>query len=366
MRDFLIVGAGLFGSVLAKELTDNGHTCDVIDRRDHIGGNCYTENVDGINVHKYGPHIFHTNNKSIWDFLLKHTTVNQFSCRPKLKFGNQIFSFPINLMTLNQLWGVNTPEDAQRKIEEVTREHKKTNYSNAEEWALGNVGEEIYSIFYKQYLEKQWNKDPKLIPPEIITRQVIRLDYNDSYYYDPYQGIPNYTLLFETLLKDIPVRLNVDYLKDREYFDGQYKKIIFTGAIDEFFNYQFGTLEYRSLKFEHIRLPVKDYQGVFMVSYPEKKYDFTRIIEHKHFEFGTQDFTIITKEYPQDWSPGDQAFYPFNDDKNQAIYEKYKLNNNEKYIFGGRLGSYKYLNMDQTIESSLQLSKKILHLGNKG
>ena len=356
----LIVGAGLFGSVLARELVNKRYVCNVIDRRNHLGGNCYTENIKEINVHKYGPHIFHTSNKFVWDYLLKYTTVNHFSCRPKLKFENKIYSFPINLMTLNQLWGITTPEEAKNKIEEVTKEYKKLNYSNAEEYALGNVGKEIYEIFYKDYLIKQWNKDPKEIPAEIMMRQVIRLDYNDSYYYDTYQGIPDYTRLFNSLLNNIPLILNVDYLSDREYFDCKYDKIIYTGAIDEFFNYEFGPLEYRSLRFEEEVLSIRDYQGVFMVSYPEKKYKFTRIIEHKHFEFGQQDFTVITKEYPQDWKIGMPAYYPVNDDKNQSIYDQYKqYNTNKKYIFGGRLGSYKYLNMDQTIERALELTKNI-------
>lgn len=358
----LIVGAGLFGSVLARELTDIGYKCHVIDRRKHIGGNCYTESINGINVHKYGPHIFHTSNKLIWDYMLKHTSINQFSCRPKLKFQDKIYSFPINLMTLNQLWGINTPENAKKKIIDVTKKYKKDIYKNAEEWAFGNVGEEIYKIFYKEYLIKQWNTDPKYIPTEIIARQVIRLDYNDSYYYDSYQGIPNYTLLFNSLLKGISIDLNTDYLKDKDYFDARYEKIIYTGAIDEFFNYKFGSLEYRSLRFEDEILSMKDYQGVFMVSYPEKKYEFTRIIEHKHFEFGQQNFTVITKEFPQDWEIGSQAYYPFNNPKNQIIYEKYKLYDiNKKYVFGGRLGYYKYLNMDQTIEMSLHLFKNIIY-----
>ncbi len=358
----LIVGAGLFGSVIARELTDAGHSCHVIDRRNHTGGNCYTENIEGINVHKYGPHIFHTSNKDVWNYLLKHTSVNQFSCRPKLKYQDKIFSFPINLMTLNQLWGITTPGEAQTKIMELTRPFKKEKYNNAEEYALGNVGEEIYEIFYKGYLIKQWNKNPKDIPSEIMMRQVVRLDYNDSYYYDPFQGIPNYQNLFNSLLKNILVDLKTDYLNDREYFDSKYDRIIYTGPIDEFYGYEFGPLEYRSLRFEEERLDIKDYQGVFMVSYPEDKYPFTRIIEHKHFEFGQQNFTIITREFSQDWEIGKAPYYPVNDYKNQVIYEKYANKISFKnYSFGGRLGSYKYLNMDQTIEKALELSKNIIN-----
>ena len=359
----LIVGSGLFGSVLARELTDSGYECHVIDRRNHVGGNCYTENVGGINVHVYGAHIFHTSNKLVWDYLLKHTTVNQFSLRMKLRFGDRIYSMPVNLMSMNQLWGIMTPIQAKEKIEQVTKKYKKDVYQNAEEWALGNVGEEIYNIFYKQYLEKQWHRDPKEIPPMIMARQVVRMDYNDSYYYDPYQGMPDYTKFFESLLSGIPVDLNTDYLEDRDFFNSNFDKIIFSGPIDEFFNYEFGTLEYRSLRFENETLPIKDFQGTAVVSHPEKKYDFTRIIEHKHFEFGEQDFTVITREYPQDWKIGDQAYYPVNDNINQIVYEKYLKNiNNDKYIFGGRLGSYKYLNMDQTIEKALELAKNFKNL----
>jgi len=358
---FLIVGAGLFGSVIARELTDAGHYCHVVDRRNHIGGNCYTENIDGINVHKYGPHIFHTSNEIIWNYLLKLTTINQFSCRPKLKYGDRVFSFPINLMTLNQLWGITTPGEAEKKIKEVTKKYKKDSYNNAEEWALGNVGEEIYNIFYKEYSAKQWNRHPREIPAEILARQVIRLDYNDSYYYHAYQGIPDYTLLFNTLLNNIPLTLKIDYLSDREYFDSQYDKIIYTGPVDEFYNYEFGPLEYRSLRFEEEVLQIKDYQGVFVVSYPESKYPFTRIIEHKHFEFGQQNFTIITREYPQDWKIGMPAYYPINNAKNNEIYKKYQYRvEDKKYIFGGRLGLYKYLDMDQTIERSLELFQNIM------
>jgi UDP-galactopyranose mutase len=359
----LIVGSGLFGSVLARELTDVGHICNVIDRRNHVGGNCYTENIDGINIHKYGPHIFHTSNELIWNYLLKHTTVNQFSCRPKLKYENRIFSLPINLMTYNQLWGITTPIEAQKKIFDVTKQFKKNEYNNAEEWALGNVGEEIYNIFYKEYLEKQWNKNPKEIPVDIISRQVIRFDYNDSYYYDTYQGIPNYIKLFDSLLDGIEVNLNTDYLKEKIFFDSKYDKIIYTGAIDEFFDYKLGVLEYRSLRFENELLPINDFQGVFMVSYPEKKYEFTRIIEHKHFEFGKQNFTIITKEYPQDWNTKSQAYYPFNNEKNRQLYRKYEeCYIGDKYIFGGRLGYYRYLDMDDTIELALKLFNNIIKI----
>jgi UDP-galactopyranose mutase len=353
----LIVGSGMFGSVLARELTDVGNNCHVIDRRNHVGGNCYTENLEGINVHKYGAHIFHTSNELIWKYLLKHTTVNQFSLRMKLRFQEEIYSMPINLMSLNQLWGITTPTDAENKLKEATKNYKKDIYNNAEEWALGHVGKEIYDIFYRQYLEKQWHKDPKEIPAEIMARQVIRMNYNDNYYYDTYQGMPDYVKFFNSLLNGIPVDLNTNYLNNRDYFDSKYDVIVYTGAIDEFFNYELGVLEYRSLRFENEVLKINDFQGTAVVSYPEKKYEFTRIVEHKHFEFGQQDFTVITREYPQDWQIGVEAYYPFNDNKNQLIYNKYvESNNTNKYVFGGRLGLYKYLNMDETIERALKMS----------
>lgn len=363
--DYLIVGTGLFGSVIARELTDVGLKCLVIDKKKHIGGNCYTENVDGINIHKYGPHIFHTNDLPVLEYVKKHTTINNFTCRPKLKFGDNVYSFPINLMTLNQLWGVTTPQEARNKIDEVTKEYKKLypNPKNSYEWGMCNVGEEIFNIFYGPYLRKQWNKDPKDIPAFVLMRQVIRFDYNDSYYYDTHQGILDYTKLFDNLLSGIDVVLDIDYLNNKEQLDNVFsKKMVYSGPIDEFYDYKFGTLEYRSLRFETERLEMKDYQGVFMVSYPEEKYKFTRIIEHKHFDFGDQDFTIITREYSDDWEIGKTAYYPINDDTNQIIYseyEKYAIKDSDKIIFGGRLGSYKYLNMDQTIKIALEVSEKI-------
>jgi UDP-galactopyranose mutase len=363
--DYLIIGAGLYGLVSARLLTDAGKKCLVIDKRNHIGGNCYTENMDGINVHKYGPHIFNTNKKHVWEFINKYTTVNHFSCRPKLRYKDTIYSFPVNLLTLHQIYGVLTPSEAKAKIDEVTKPYKELypDPKNAYEYGMQLVGPELYSIFYEGYLKKQWKKDPKDIPADILKRQTFRLTFEDSYYYNPYQGIPNYTLLFENLSKDIEIKLNIDYLLDKEYFDLLATNIIYTGPIDRYFNYKFGPLEYRSLIFKHERLDIHDYQGTFMMSYPEEKYPFTRIIEHKHFEFGTQPFTIITKEYPDDWSIGKESYYPVNDDKNQQIYNKYyELSKNEtNMIFGGRMGSYKYLNMDETIAISLELITKIIN-----
>ena len=365
--DYIIVGAGLFGLVNARLLTDAGYKCLVIDKRNHIGGNCYTENIDGINVHKYGPHIFHTDISEVWEFINKYTTINHFSCRPKLRHEDKIYSFPINLLTLHQVYGVLTPSEAKLKIEEVTAPYKKiyTNTKNAYEYRLTLVGPELYSIFYEGYLKKQWKKDPKDIPACILQRQMFRLNFEDSYYNHPYQGILDYTLLFNNLSLGIDVKLNIDYLENKNYYNSITNTVIYTGPIDRFYDYQFGCLEYRSLIFKQERLEISDFQGTFMMSYPEEKYEFTRIIEHKHFEFGKQEHTIITKEYPDNWSIGKESYYPVNDDKNQLIYNKYyELAKKEpSVIFGGRMGSYKYLNMDETIDLALKLTNNLINNG---
>ena len=362
--DYLIVGAGMFGLACARLLEDAGKKCLVIDKRSHIGGNCYTEDVDGINVHKYGPHIFHTDKEEVWSFINKYTTLNHFSCRPKLRHKETIYSFPINLLTLHQVYGVLTPQQAKEKIEQVTRPYKELypDPKNAYEWGMQLVGPELYEIFYDGYLRKQWKKDPKDIPADVLKRQVFRLTHEDSYYNHPYQGIPNYTLLFDNLSKGVDVKLEVDYFKDKTYLNSIAEHVIYTGPIDRYFEYEFGPLEYRSLIFKEERLEVEDYQGTFMMSYPEAKYDFTRIIEHKHFEFGKQLHTVITKEYPDDWSIGKEAYYPVNDSKNQEIYDEYDaLSRKETGVtFGGRMGSYKYLNMDETIELSIELVQQLL------
>lgn len=361
--DYVIVGAGLFGLVCARLLTDKGKKCLVIEKRDHIGGNCYTENINGINVHKYGPHIFHTDDDEIWDFIRKYTTINHFSCRPKLRFNHTIYSFPINLMTLHQLWGVLTPKEAELKIEEVTAPYKVMypKPKNSYEYGMQLVGPELYEIFYDGYLRKQWKKDPKEIPADVLKRQVFRVVFEDSYYTHPYQGIPNYKLLFDNLSKNIEVLTSTDFFEKKEYFNSLCDKVIYTGPIDRYYDYKFGTLEYRSLRFEEELLDIKDFQGTFMMSYPESKYEYTRIIEHKHFEFVNTPFTVITKEYPDDWSIGKEAYYPVNSENNQTLYEKYfnlsKMDKNT--IFGGRMGSYKYLNMDETIRLSIDLINKL-------
>lgn len=357
LYDYLIVGSGLFGSIFARELTDIGKRVLVIEKRNHIGGNCYTENVGGIHIHKYGPHIFHTSNKEIWDYVNKLTTFNNFSYRPKVNYNGSIYSFPINLMTLYQIYGVTNPNDAIKILNS-----KKINIetpTNLEDWCLSQIGSELYEIFIKGYTKKQWNKEPKELPTSIIKRLPIRLNFNDSYYFDDYEGIPDggYTKIFEKLLSGIEVKLNVDYFSNKEYYDNIADKIVYTGPVDKFYNYKFGKLEYRSLEFETETLDMVDYQGTAGINYTEYKIPYTRIIEHKHFNFGKQPFTIITKEYPK--TEGD-PYYPINDIDNTNRYNKYKklMSIEDRFIFGGRLTDYKYYDMHQVIGSALQKSKK--------
>ena len=359
MYDYLIIGSGLFGSVCARELTDAGFKCLVIDKRNHIGGNVYTENIKGINVHKYGPHIFHTSNKKIWDYVNKFIEFNHFSYRPRVNFNNKIYSFPINMMTLYQLWGVTNPKEALEKINKVKINIK--NPSNLEEYILSKVGKEIYETFIKGYTKKQWEKDPKDLPVSIIKRIPIRLTFDDNYYFDKYQGIPigGYTKLINNLLKEIEVKTSIDYFKNKAELDLVSRKVIFTGKIDEYFNYKFGELEYRGLNFKQEILDIDNFQGVAGMNYTSEKVPFTRIIEHKHFEFGKQKHTIITKEYPKRASKNDIPYYPINNKANNKRYSKYKkLAEKTNVIFGGRLAEYKYYDIHQVIGSALSKVKK--------
>lgn len=359
MYDYLIVGCGLFGSVFAREMTNKGAKCLIIDKRCHIGGNCYTSNNNGIHVHEYGPHIFHTNSKRIWDYMNRWTEFNNFVNRPKVIFKEKLYSFPINMMTLYQLWGVKTPKDAEKKLQQVRVQIDDP--KNLEEWMLSQIGEEIYEKFIKGYTQKQWNRDPKNLPASIIKRLPIRLTYDDNYFNDRYQGIPveGYTAVFERLLEGIPVELEVDYLKERDRWDLMAKKVVYTGAIDEFFGSDLGNLEWRSLRFEHEILSTKDYQGNAVINYTDSSIPFTRICEHKHFNFGKQDHTVITKEYPQNWDSSKEKFYPVNDEKNSSLFERYKQRiDTNKYIFGGRLADYIYYDMHQVVGSAISKSEK--------
>lgn len=357
--DFLIVGAGVFGSVFAREMTDRGKNCLVIDKHSHIGGHCYTEEVEGIIIHKYGPHIFHTENKAIWEYVQRFCEFTPYCHRIKVNYRNKIYSFPLNLMTLYQLWDVTTPEEAQKLLDQK----KIPNYDpkNLEEWALSQVGEEIYNIFIKGYTTKQWGRNPKELLPFVIKRLPIRLSFNDTYYNDPYQGIPvgGYTKFFENLLKGIEVRLNVDYFHQKKEWDSLAKTIVFTGQIDEFFDYKYGDLEYRSLRFENKILPIKDFQGTAVVNYPDEKVEFTRITEYKHFDYRELDHTLISIEYPDDWNRHKTPYYPVNTEANNEIYKKYKEEAEKltHVIFGGRLAEFKYYDMHQVIASALEKAK---------
>lgn len=359
MYDYVIVGSGIFGSVFAHELNKVGKKVLIVEKRNHIGGNCYTENIEGINIHKYGPHIFHTNDKRIWNYINQFSEFNSYINRPKVNYKDNIYSFPINLFTLYQLWGVKTPTEASKKLEQV--KIKINNPSNLEEWILSQVGEEIYNTFIKGYTTKQWGREPKYLPASIIKRLPIRMNFDDNYFNDRYQGIPigGYTQIFNKMLSGIEIITDVDFLKNKEYFENKTNKIIFTGKIDELYNYQFGKLEYRSLRFENEVLD-GDFQGNAVINYTEENIPYTRITEHKHFEFGTQEKTIITKEYSDNYDDTKVPYYPIGDHKNLELYNKYKTltEKENRYILGGRLAEYKYYDMHQIIASALVKVKK--------
>ena len=362
MYDYLIVGAGLFGAVFAHEMTAKGKKCLVIDKRAHIGGNIYTEEIEGINVHKYGAHIFHTSKKEIWDYVNRFATFNRYTNSPVARYKDEIYNLPFNMNTFNKLWGVIAPQEAKEKIEEQVKEAGIVNPSNLEEQAISLVGKDIYEKLVKGYTEKQWGKRADELPAFIIKRLPVRMTYDNNYFNDLYQGIPvgGYTPMIEKLLEGSDVLLNTDYFGDREAFNNKAEKVLFTGMIDEYFDYCFGELEYRSLKFESQVLDTDNYQGNAVVNYTEYEVPYTRIIEHKHFEYGTQPKTVITKEYPALWKHGDEPYYPMNDEKNNALYEKYKelATKENKVLFGGRLGMYKYYDMHNVIEEALKLSSK--------
>lgn len=360
--DYLIVGSGLFGSTFAYEMTKAGKKCLIIESKEHIGGNCYTENKDGINIHTYGPHIFHTNDKGIWEWVNQFAEFNNYRHCVRVSYDDKMYSFPINLMTLNQLWNVKTPEEAKTKLKSVSIPND--NPENLEEWILSQVGEDIYKTFVKGYTTKQWGKSPKELPTFIIKRLPIRTSFDDNYYFDKYQGIPigGYTKMFEKMLEGIEVRTGVDYFLDKEYYNSIADKIVFTGKIDEFFDYQFGELEYRTLKFVNERLDIEDYQGCAQINYGDENVPYTRITEHKHFEKSDSKVTWISKEYSMTYKKGDIPYYPINDDKNNKIFNKYKELSNQypNVIFGGRLSEYRYYDMHQIIGSALSKVKKEL------
>lgn len=360
----VVVGAGLFGAVFANEAAKKGHEVDVIEKRDHIAGNIFTKEIDGIQYHQYGAHIFHTSNKSIWDYVNQFAEFNRYTNSPIANYNGEIYNLPFNMNTFNKLWGVTTPDEAKEEILKQRSVLKGKEPENLEEQAISLVGIDIYEKLIKDYTEKQWGRLCTELPPFIIKRLPVRFTYDNNYFNDTYQGIPigGYTQIIEKMLShdNINVKLKTDFFDNRDFYDDEYDLIVYTGMIDQFFDYQFGRLEYRSLRFEDELLDMENYQGNAVVNYTDKTKEYTRIIEHKHFEFGTQKKTIITKEYPKTWEPGDEPYYPVNDKKNNELYKKYEklVKEKKKYIFGGRLGMYKYFDMHLVIEKALEMSKE--------
>lgn len=361
--DYLIVGSGLFGCVFAHEANKKNKKCLVVEKRNHLGGNIYCLSKDDINIHYYGGHIFHTSNKKIWDYVNQFVEFNNYINSPIANFHGEIYNLPFNMNTFHQMWGVVTPEEAENRINEQRRAIKEEP-KNLEEQAISLVGIDIYNKLIKGYTEKQWGRKCTELPAFIIKRLPVRYIYDNNYFNDRYQGVPigGYNVLINALLKDIEVKTNIDFLQDKKELSNMANKVIYTGAIDAYFDYILGTLEYRGLRFAIEKYNKENYQGVAAVNYTDSETPYTRIIEHKHFEFGKQPVTYITKEYPQEWKVGEEAYYPVNDDKNQKLYAAYKelAAKEVNVIFGGRLGEYKYYDMDKVIESSLNLAEKEL------
>lgn len=357
--DYLVVGAGLYGAVFACEAQKAGKSVLVIDKRPNIAGNVYTEQIEGINVHKYGAHIFHTNNKKVWNYITQYAEFNRFTNSPVANYHGELYSMPFNMYTFNKMWGVVTPAEAAAKIEEQKKAANITEPKNLEEQAISLVGTDIYEKLVKGYTEKQWGRPCDQLPAFIIKRLPVRLTFDNNYFNALYQGIPigGYTRMVENLLEGIEVRLNVDYLEHKQELDALCRKVVYTGPIDAYFNYCLGTLEYRSVRFETEVLDMPNFQGNAAVNYTDRETPWTRIIEHKWFEFGTQPKTVISREYSSEWKPGDEPYYPVNDEKNGNLYAQYKklADQEHRVIFGGRLGEYKYYDMDAVIASALEL-----------
>ena len=358
--DYLIVGAGIYGATFARLMTERGKRCLVIEKKSHVAGHIYTRKEAGIDVHVFGAHIFHTNNDAVWEFVNRFATFNRYTNSPIANYHGEIYNLPFNMNTFNKLWGVVTPAEAQAIIAQQRAEALPPNHEpqNLEEQALALVGRDVYEKLVKDYTEKQWGRACKDLPAFIIRRLPVRFTYDNNYFNDPYQGIPidGYTEMIEQMLEGIEVRLETDYFTARSELDALAETVVYTGAVDEYFDYQLGTLDYRSLRFEHEHLEMENYQGNAVVNYTDGATAFTRIIEHKHFNFGTQPTTIISREHPEEWTLGMDAYYPVNDDKNQALYERYKAlaEQEEQVIFGGRLATYRYMNMDQVVASALE------------
>lgn len=354
--DYLIVGAGFFGAVFAHEATRQGKRCLVVDKRPHIGGNCYTETVEDIHVHKYGAHIFHTSDETVWHYINQFARFNNYINAPVANYKGEIYNLPFNMNTFSRLWGISTPAQAKEKIQ-AQRGDAPAQPANLEEQALSLVGRDIYEKLVKGYTEKQWGRPCDQLPAFIIKRLPVRFTYNNNYFNDRYQGIPEggYTPIFEALLEGVDLRLNCDYLAEKETLRPLAQRVIYTGPIDQYFDYCYGPLQFRSLRFESQVLDMDNYQGNAVVNYTDGETPFTRIIEHKHFEFGTQPKTVVTREYPADWQVGDEPYYTVNDQANDALYQKYAAlaAKDPTVVFGGRLGEYKYYDMDKVIASAL-------------
>lgn len=362
--DYLIVGAGLFGAVFAQQAKQAGKTVLVIDKRSHLGGNVYTEEVEGIQVHRYGAHIFHTSDRKIWEYVQQFAVFNRYTNSPVARYKDEVYNLPFNMNTFYQMWGVKTPEEAKEKLESQIREAAVCEPKNLEEQALSLVGKDIYEKLIRGYTEKQWGKRAKELPSFIIRRLPVRYTYDNNYFNDSYQGIPvgGYTRMVERMLDGVEIRLNTDYFQEREELDRLADRVVFTGMIDAYYGECYGKLDYRSLRFETEVMDTSNYQGNAVVNYTEYEVPYTRIIEHKHFEFGTQPKTVITREYPAAWTGKEEPYYPINDERNNRLYEKYKAlaDQEDRVIFGGRLGMYRYYDMHQVIAEALESARKEL------
>lgn len=363
MYDYLIVGAGLFGAVFAHEATKKGKKCLVVEKRGHIGGNVYTEKTEDITVHKYGAHIFHTKNKKVWDYVNEFAEFNHYINSPVAFYHGEVYNLPFNMNTFSRMWGIKTPDEAKAKIEEQVKKANITQPKNLEEQAVSMVGEDIYLKLVKDYTEKQWGRSCKELPSFIIKRLPVRFTYDNNYFDDPYQGIPvgGYTPIVEKLLGGSEVKLNCDFLEHRQELEALANEVVYTGALDRLFGYSLGKLEYRTLEFRSQILDTENYQGNAVINYTSHEVPYTRIIEHKHFEFGKQPKTVITKEYPKTWEEGDEPYYSVNNEKNDALAAKYTAMAREKgYILGGRLADYRYYNMDTVIEKALATAENTI------
>lgn len=362
--DYLIVGAGLFGAVFAQQAKQAGKTVLVIDKRSHLGGNVYTEEVEGIQVHRYGAHIFHTSDRKIWEYVQQFATFNRYTNSPVARYKDEVYNLPFNMNTFYQMWGVKTPKEAKEKLESQIREAAVCEPKNLEEQALSLVGKDIYEKLIRGYTEKQWGKRARELPSFIIRRLPVRYTYDNNYFNDSYQGIPvgGYTRMVEQMLEGVEIRLNTDYFQAREELDKLADRVVFTGMIDAYYGECYGKLDYRSLLFETEVMDTPNYQGNAVVNYTEYEVPYTRIIEHKHFEFGTQPKTVITREYPAAWTGKEEPYYPINDERNNRLYEKYKAlaDQEDRVIFGGRLGMYRYYDMHQVIAEALESARKEL------